>query len=91
MSEQIQNKLWERYIKEKAKNIKIITVKGERIGFFDGKILDDNTFRIDNIFIIKEYHNKGIERVVSNEILFENEEERKWKKWLISMESNGIK
>ena len=74
MSEEIQTKLFKRYIKENAKNIKIITVKGEKIGFFDGKILEDNTFRIDNIFIIKEYQNKGIGTAVSNEILFENKD-----------------
>jgi len=72
MSEEIQTKLFERYIKGNAKNIKIITVKGEKIGFFDGKILEDNTFRIDNIFIIKEYQNKGIDEAISRELLFEN-------------------
>ena len=74
MNEEIQTKLFEKYIKGNAKNIKIITVKGEKIGFFDGKILEDNTFRIDNIFIIKEYHGKGIETAISNEILFENKD-----------------
>ena len=73
MNEEIQTKLFERYIKGNAKNIKIITVKGEKIGFFDGKILEDNTFRIDNIFIIKEYQNKGIDEAISRELLFENE------------------
>ena len=80
LSEEIQNTLFERYIKEKAKNIKVIIIKEEKIGFFDGKILEDNTFRIDNIFLLKEYQNKGIETVISNEILFENEDERKSKK-----------
>lgn len=80
LSKEIQITLLKRYIKENEKNIKIITVKGERVGFFDGKILEDNTFKIDNIFIIKEYRNKGIEIAISNEILFENEEERKRKK-----------
>ena len=74
MNEEIQTKLFEKYIKGNAKNIKIITVKGEKIGFFDGKILEDNTFRIDNIFIIKEYQNKGIGTAISNEILFENKD-----------------
>lgn len=72
-NEEIQNKLLERYIKENAKNIKVIMLKKEKIGFFDGKILEDNTFRIDNIFLLKEYQNKGIETAISNEILFENE------------------
>ena len=67
--EEIQTKLFERQIKENAKNIKIITVKGERVGFFDGKILEDNIFRMDNIFILKKYQNKGIEKAISSEIL----------------------
>lgn len=73
LDKEILNKLLERYIKENAKNIKVIMLKEEKIGFFDGKILENNTFRIDNIFILKEYQNKGIETTISNEILFENE------------------
>ena len=53
---------------------KVITLKGEKVGFFDGKILEDNTFIIGNIFILKEYQNKGIEIAVSNEILFETKD-----------------
>ncbi len=74
MSEEIQTKLFERYIKGNTKNIKIITVKGEKIGFFDGKILENNNFRIDNIFILKEYQNKGIETAIYNEILLKNKD-----------------
>lgn len=77
LDKEIQNKLFERYIKENAKNIKVIMFKEEKIGFFDGKILENNTFRIDNIFILKEYQNKGIETAISNEILFENEKVNK--------------
>ena len=33
----IYKKIFERYIKENAKNIKIITVKEERVRFFDGE------------------------------------------------------
>ena len=73
MNKELQTKLFERYIKENGKHIKIITIKGEKVGFFDGKILEDNTFRIDNIFIIKEYQNKGIDEAISRELLFENE------------------
>ena len=74
MSEEIQTKLFERYIKENAKNIKIITVKGEIVGFFEDKILKDNTSKTGNIFILKEYKNKGIETAILNEILFKNKD-----------------
>ena len=73
-TDEIQNKLFERYIKEKAKSIRIITIGDERVGFFDGKILKDDTFEIDNIYIIKEYQNKGIENAILKEVAFENEQ-----------------
>ncbi len=74
LDKEIQNKLLERYIKENAKNIKIIMLKKERIGFFDGKILENNTFKINNIFLLKEYQNKRIEEAILNEIMFQNKD-----------------
>jgi predicted adenine nucleotide alpha hydrolase (AANH) superfamily ATPase len=74
LDKEILNKLLERYIKENAKNIKVIMLKEEKIGFFDGKILENNTFRIDNIFLLKEYQNKGIDKVIFNEVFFENKQ-----------------
>ena len=74
LNEEIQTKLFARYIKENVKNINIITIKEEKIGFFDGKILEDNTFKIDNIVIIKEYQYREIEEAILNEIMFENKD-----------------
>lgn len=74
LSEDIQNKIFERYIKENAKNIKVIIIKSERVGFFDGKVLENNTFKIENIFIIPEYQDKEIDTAISNEIAFENKD-----------------
>ena len=74
LNEEIQTKLFVRYIKENVKNINIITIKEEKIGFFDGKILEDNTFKIDNIVIIKEYQYREIEEAILNEIMFENKD-----------------
>lgn len=75
LSEDIKNRLFGRYIKENAKHIKVITIKGEKVGFFDGKILENNTFKIENIFIIPEYQDKGIDTAISNEIVFENKDQ----------------
>ena len=74
LNEEIQTKLFARYIKENVKNINIITIKEEKIGFFDGKILEDNTLKIDNIVIIKEYRYREIEEAILNEIMFENKD-----------------
>ena len=70
-NEKIQKKLFERYIKENGKHIKIITLKGEKIGFFDGKNIDNDIFEINNICISLEYQNKGIEIAILEEILME--------------------
>ncbi len=75
-NEEIQKKLFERYIKENGKHIKIITLKGEKIGFFDGKNIDNDIFEINNICISLEYQNKGIETAILEEILFENKDKK---------------
>ena len=75
-NEEIQKKLFERYIKENGKHIKIITLKGEKIGFFDGKNIDNDIFEIKNICISLEYQNKGIEKAILEEILFENKDKK---------------
>lgn len=75
-NEEIQKKLFERYIKENGKHIKIITLKGEKIGFFDGKNIDNDIFEINNICISLEYQNKGIEKAILEEILFENKDKK---------------
>ena len=75
-NEEIQKKLFERYIKENGKHIKIITLKGEKIGFFDGKNIDNDIFEINNIYISLEYQNKGIETAILEEILFENKDKK---------------
>ena len=75
-NEEIQKKLFERYIKENGKHIKIITLKGEKIGFFDGKNIDNDIFDINNIGILSEYQNKGIGTAILEEILFENKDKK---------------
>ena len=75
-NEEIQKKLFEKYIKENGKHIKIITLKGEKIGFFDGKNIDNDIFEINNICISLEYQNKGIEKAILEEILFENKDKK---------------
>ena len=59
-------------MKENSKNIELIYVNGELVGFYNGKNKDDNTFEIANICIMPEYQNNGIGTAVLKEILFEN-------------------
>lgn len=46
------------------KNIKIITLKEEKIGFFDGR----------DICMLSEYQDRGREKAISNEILLDSKD-----------------
>lgn len=71
-NEQNQRKLFDRFMKENLKNIELIYLKGELVGFYNGKEKEGNIFEIGNICVKPEYQNKGIGTAVLNEILFEN-------------------
>ena len=64
--------IFNKFMKENSKNIELIYLKGEIVGFYNGKGKNDNTFEIGNICIKKEYQNKGIEAAILKEILYEN-------------------
>ncbi len=72
--EENQKKLFNKFMKENYKNIELIFIKDELIGFCNGKEKDDNTFEIGNICIKPEFQNKGIGTAVLKEILFENKD-----------------
>lgn len=71
-NEENQKKLFDKFMKENSKNIELMHLKGESIGFYNGKNKDDNTFEIGNICVKPEYQNKGIGTAVLKEILFEH-------------------
>lgn len=74
-NEENQKKLFERFMKEDSKNIELIYLKDELVGFYNGKNKDYNTFEIGNICVKPEYQNKGIGTAVLKEILFEHKEQ----------------
>ena len=74
-NEENQKKLFERFMKENSKNIELIYIKDELVGFYNGKDKDDDNFQIENICVKSEYQNKGIEQAVIKEILFEHKEQ----------------
>lgn len=51
----------------------IIQLNGVDIGFFNGKALEDGSYKIENICIIPEYENKGIETRVLKDIMWLHE------------------
>ena len=59
-------------MKENTKNIELIYLKNEIIGFYNGSEKDDRTHEIGNICLKPEYQNKGIGTAILNEILFEH-------------------
>lgn len=71
-NEENQRKLFNKFMKENSKNIQLIYLKDELVGFYNGKDKEDNTFEIGNICIKPEYQNKGIGTAILKEILFEN-------------------
>jgi len=71
-NEENQKKLFERFMKENSKNIELIYLKDELVGFYNGKNKDNNIFEIGNICVKPEYQNKGIGTAVLKEILFEH-------------------
>lgn len=71
-NEENQQKLFARFMKENSKNIELIYLKNELVGFYNGKNTDDNTFEIGNICVKSEYQDNGIVAAVLKEILFEH-------------------
>ena len=71
-NEKNQQKLFARFIKENSKNIEVIYLKDELVGFYNGKNKDESTFEIGNICVKPEYQNKGIGTAILKEILFEH-------------------
>lgn len=89
-NEENQKKLFERFMKENSKNIELIYLKDELVGFYNGKDKDNNTFEIGNICVKPEYQNKGIGTAVLKEILFEHKEQN-IKLQVFKINENAIK
>lgn len=89
-NEENQKKLFERFMKENSKNIELIYLKDELVGFYNGKDKDNNIFEIGNICVKPEYQNKGIGTAVLKEILFEHKEQN-IKLQVFKINENAIK
>lgn len=55
-----QRDRFKEFINKSSDRIYIIMIKNKRIGFYQGQILNDKTYYIENICIIPEYQGKGI-------------------------------
>ncbi len=59
-------------MKENSKNIELIYLKNDAVGFYNGNDKDDKTYEIGNVCVKLEYQKKGIGTAVLKEILFEH-------------------
>ncbi len=73
-NEDIQKKLFSKFMKENSKNIELVYLKNKLVGFYNGEEIENNTFEIGNICIKPEYQNRGIGTAILKEILLENQE-----------------
>ena len=69
-----QYKFFDNYIDKCSKNIQIIIVNNEPVGFFEGSILDFSTYEIGNICILPEFQGKGIGSSILKNIINENKD-----------------
>ena len=59
-NEEKQLEMFEEFMNEHSKDIKIIVVNNIRAGFFHGNILDEKTYEQRNICLLPEFQGKGI-------------------------------
>ncbi len=65
--EEIQKKLFNKFINKVKNDAYIIQLNGKNIGFYNGETLEDESYEIGNICIIPEYQGKGIgTRIIKN-------------------------
>lgn len=60
---------FDNFIEKNKDNLYIIQLNGDDIGFYSGKVLDDDNYQIDNICIVPEYQGKEISTQVLNDII----------------------
>lgn len=67
--EEEQHKLYDDFIEEYQNDIYIIQLNGKDIGFYCGRISDDNTYEIIDLCLIPEYQDKGIDVQLLKDLL----------------------
>lgn len=59
-NEETQVNMFKDFMKDNSKDIKIVMLNGERIGFYHGSDLDENIYEQRNICLLPEYQGQGI-------------------------------
>lgn len=68
--EKQQLEMFDKYLSMSAKNIKLIEVQGETIGFLEGFENLSGEYEIGNICILPKFQGQGIGSVILKDILF---------------------
>lgn len=64
-----QREYFKQFIKDNHNNLYIIGLNGKDIGFYQGYLVDENTYEVGNICIRKEYQGRGIGTQILEDIL----------------------
>ena len=57
------------YIDTNSKNIRIVELNGETIGFYEDNIIDDNTFEIKNLVLDSNFRGRGFGRRIIEDFI----------------------
>lgn len=57
------------YIDNNSKNLRIIELNGETIGFYEDNIIDDNTFEIKNLVLDSNFRGRGFGRRIIEDFI----------------------
>jgi len=68
-NEEVQRNLYKKFIENNKDNIYVIVMNNERIGFYQGFILDNGDYEIGNICIIPKYQGMGIGTYILNDVI----------------------
>lgn len=68
-NEEVQRKLFEKFINAVKDDTYIIQLNGKNIGFYNGETLEDGSYEIGNICIIPEYQGKGLGTRILKDIM----------------------
>lgn len=67
--EEQQKKYFDNFINQVKENLYIIQYDNKNIGFYNGEILENGNYEVENICIIPEYQGKGIGTKILKDIL----------------------
>ena len=72
--EEKQRKYFDEFIDKVKNDAYIIKYDNQDIGFYNGELINDNTYEVGNICIIPEYQGKGIGTKILKDKLEENKD-----------------